>query len=370
MSSNFKSEIMKRLSEGFDFQYLDETEHILQDKLSNFVKNCLTTTLFLSGASGSGKTYVLNKALNSVDFGDCWCHTIDCRLFSDDKSACKEFLRQMNSPNSSDVLDVLRESGSGILIFDHFDSIKIIKRQFFLYTLFDSIHSQSISLCLILVTSSHEPLTNLEKRVKSRCSPECISFPSVENFKNETFISLFKSPDYPKQWNASVDKTLKRPELFQKIIGLSPSLKTIMNFARMIMFEVKDSEKITEINVENAAKNILYVISPKRFLNGLSHLELIVVFMGVFMISQKRCLEFTNESLFKELQTQLVSCKLLKLMTTERFNIIWDKMISMKLFVYTVKDKSKTTTSLFEEDISDFVSNLPTEVQVWAKSWK
>ena len=88
------------------------------------------------------------------------------------------------------------------------------------------------------------------------------------------------------------------------------------------------------------------------------------------MISQKRCLEFTNESLFKELQTQLVSCKLLKLMTTERFNIIWDKMISMKLFVYTVKDKSKTTTSLFEEDISDFVSNLPTEVQVWAKSWK
>ena len=81
----------------------------------------------MSGASGSGKTYVLNKALNSVDFGDCWCHTIDCRLFSDDKSACKEFLRQMNSPNSSDVLDVLRESGSGILIFDHFDSIKIIK---------------------------------------------------------------------------------------------------------------------------------------------------------------------------------------------------------------------------------------------------
>ncbi|KAH0792609.1 Origin recognition complex subunit 4 [Histomonas meleagridis] len=326
-------------------------------------------TLFLTGSAGSGKTHTLRKALSEVDLKECWVKSIDCRLFSDDRPACKEFLRQMGKPTSSAVLDVLRISGSGILIFDHFDQIKIIKRQFFLYTLFDSIHSDSISLCLILVTSSHEPLTNLEKRVKSRCSPICIEFPSTSDFTCKTFRMLFESPSLTKQWNKSVQNALRRPEPFDRVFSLSPSLHTAISFAHEIIYNIK-GQRMTSSDVEQASIRIIDSICPLRFLDGLSHLELILTFMSVFMLTQKRCNEFTSEAMYQELKRQLNSYQLVKMLTPERFSVAWDKLLSMRIIVCVGRDATKVTTTLFEDDILPFTERLPTQVQVWAKGWQ
>ena len=260
-------------------------------------------------------------------------------------------------------------SGSGILIFDHFDQIKIIKRQFFLYTLFDSIHSDSISLCLVMVTSSHEPLTNLEKRVKSRCSPICIDFPPTSEFTVKTFSTLFESPNFTKKWNYSVQSALRRPESFEKVFSLSPSLHTALVFAKEIIYNVK-GQKMTSSDVEDAASRIIDAISPARFLSGLSHLELLLAFMGVFMLTQKRSSEFTSEAMFQELKRQLASYQLVKILTAERFAAAWDKLVLMRIFVYVGRDATRATTTLFEDDIEPFVSKLPTQAQVWAKGWQ
>ena len=374
MNADPLDDLLEQIANGTEFSYLENQFEDIKSKINYFAEQQFSCSIFISGLPGSGKTYTIRRALAEANTENLWTATIDCRLFDTDKSAMKEFLRQTGNPPNRPVLEALKLTGSGILIFDHFDSMKIIKRQFFLYTLFDSIHTNSVSLCVIVVTSSHEPLNNLEKRVKSRFTPMSIDFPSPSNFDMDNFIPLLTSTSTPKVWNDCV-KTLftkftksKIIHPFERLYLLSPSLHTAMSFARKISFFVQQ-KRLTIIDLENTVNEMMNTINPSRFLDGLSHIDLIVVFTSVYMRIIKLSNDFTFDMLFEEVQTQFKPYSILKILTLERIRISWDKLISMKILVVTSKDGTRVAPTVYEDDLETFVSNLPTEAQVWTRVW-
>ena len=110
------SEVLERIHEGIPFKHLQKQRTAIKKFLMAFQEHSQSNSLFISGPSGSGKTFTLNHCFKEVDNKDAWVVHIDCRLFDTDKSACKEFLRQLDQPLKSDVLDVLRQHGAGFII--------------------------------------------------------------------------------------------------------------------------------------------------------------------------------------------------------------------------------------------------------------
>lgn len=366
--------IQSQIDQGIELSYLDDKLDEIKTRLDHFAKQQFSCSIFLSGLPGSGKTFLIRRALRESNLDQLWTVTIDCRLFDTDKSAMKEFLRQTKSPPNRPILDSLKMLGAGIIVFDHFDSIKIIKRQFFLYTLFDSIHTNSVALCVVVLTSSHEPLNNLEKRVKSRFTPFTIDLPSPIEFDMDNFIQLLTSEETTKTWNDSVknnftkkgNSRIKHP--FPRLYMLSPSLHTAMLFAKKLAFYIPQ-QKLTLKNIESTVNEMIDTINPRRFLEGMSHIDLIVVFISVYMQAVKLMPDFTFDNLFDEIESQFRPFKLAKIFTSDRVRIAWDKLLSMKLLVVVSKDGTKVSTTIYEDDIEQLISSLPTEAQVWSKQW-
>lgn len=372
--SNPLDNIIQQISDGTDFTYLNDKFEYIKSKLDSFAEQQFSCSLFVSGLPGSGKTYTIRRALSEAKIQNLWTATIDCRLFDNDRAAMKEFLRQTGNPHNRPVLEALKLLGAGILIFDHFDSMKVIKRQFFLYTLFDSIHTNSVALCVIVVTSSHEPLNNLEKRVKSRFTPISIDFPSPSEFDMDNFITLLSTTSAPKKWNDCVRSLFtkysksKMIHPFDRLYALSPSLHTAMIFARKLSFFVQNNQ-LTIKDVESTVNEIINTINPSRFIDGLSHIDLVVIFVSMYMRIVKLENDFSFDTLFEEVQIQFRPFNLSKILTLERVKISWDKLISMKLLVLTTKDGTLAAPTLYEDDLEPFISRLPTEAQVWTRVW-
>ena len=373
MKNKTKQSLIDQINKGVDFSYLDDQFEELKERINSFAKHQFSCSLFVSGLPGSGKTYTIKRALRESNIKNLWTATIDCRLFDNDKAAMKEFLRQTKNPPNKNALEALKLLGSGILIFDHFDSMKIIKRQFFLYTLFDSIHTNSVALCVILVTSSHEPLNNLEKRVKSRFTPTTIDFPSPFEFDMDNFISLLTDPSTSKVWNNCVKNLFTKQNSqvihpFDKLFSLSPSLHTAMIFAKKLAL-LYDQNKLTIRDLEMTVNEMINTVNPSRFIAGLSHVDLVVLFGSVYMRIIKQYNDFTYDMLAEEIEKQFTSYRFYRILTRERMKISWDKLSSMQLLIPTTKDGMRMASSLYEDDIEQYITNLPTEGQVWAKLW-
>lgn len=356
--------VLKTTSEGVLLPHLEGCRENISRVLQGYVDHGGNQSLFVTGPPGCGKTFTIRHIINTINMKDCWNSFIDCRIFDNDKAACKEFMRQRSQPSSKPVLDALKDVGMGILVLDHFDSMKIVKRQFFLYTLFDSIHTQAISLCVILITSSHEPLTGLEKRVRSRYSPTCFEFPAPEI--DSQLLMKFLAEDKRTRGYSAMEKCLKEANIWT-LFELSPSLHTVVVFLRKVA--LRTEKTLTRETLNSVADEIIDVIDPHRFLASLSQLELAVALVCCHMTKVKGSAEFSYDQLYDELMKQLVRCQFRKTLTSERVVIAWDKLKTLRILVATGRDTNKFSLSIFDEDIYTMVTKLPTDVQLWAKSW-
>jgi len=361
---DFKKSIVKGIQEGVPQEFLSSTTCLLEKKLNSFVSTGFSTSIFLSGTPGSGKSFCVKKAIENCCKNDIWCVTIDCRLFDTDKSACKEFLRQTNHSQSAPVLDVLKEMGTGIIVFDHFDSMKIIKRQFFLYTLFDSIHTNTISLCVVLITSSVEPLSNLEKRVKSRLTPQYISIPTPKlSDAHVMLLSLLTSSKLDDtqriEWNQYV-YSVNLEKMIANVFSISNSLHTIVTFAKKFVL----LDQRLAINEQYMSS-----LSIQRFIRALSQLELLILFMSAYMMTMRGLQEFSFDQMFKELQEQSKSHSFLHNVRPDTAQLAWDKLVSFKFIIPIGKEKTKYAFALFTEDLAESINGLQTDHQKWVKTW-
>lgn len=367
LSIDQKKQLIESIKVGTELPSIREPINQIKEKLQSFVKTGDSNSIFLSGTPGSGKTYAVQKALNESLPEDMWRVVIDCRIFDTDKSCCREFLRQTNNLATTPVLEVLNEKGSGVIVFDHFDALKIIKRQFFLYTIFDSIHTNTISLCSIIITSSVEPLSNLEKRVRSRLTPQYVDIPAPTISIAKVWISsvlLFKEPksDEEEQWNAYVKKFFERKgeKQLDGLFSLSPTLHTASCFGQKFVLSNEHKTIQKEFNES---------LSADRFLGALSQTELILMFIAAFMIDLKSINEFTFDELFKEITEQSKQRGFIRRLRKSQALLAWEKLTSLNFLIPTSKDKTHYTLSLFSEDLYASIDNMPTDMQMWIRTW-
>jgi len=181
----------------------------LRAQLGRLITTNENISVLLSGGRGSGKTLVLRTALKELRGkyprqpmvelylnGDC---------VRDDSSAVRQIALQLrhasNSPvgfaddinprnfaeSMAELRIALRQSvanhscgGAGrpiVLILDEFDRFATQNRQMLLYNLYNLIHDAGSRVAVVGVTSCHDAMDHLEKRVKSRFSQRTILFP-------------------------------------------------------------------------------------------------------------------------------------------------------------------------------------------------
>lgn len=362
-----KKVLIENLKNGSELEGMRPIIDEIKKKLTTFVNNCDSTSIFLSGPSGSGKSFCVNQAMKEALPENMWRVVIDCRIFDTDKAACKEFLRQTNSTATASILDVLREKGSGVIVFDHFDSLKIIKRQFFIYTIFDSIHANTISICSIINTSSVEPLSNLEKRVRSRLTPQYIDVPaptfdSTKEFLTKTLVFDGPKTSNEKSWNKYVKSFFDSDNLDQlkHLFSISPTLHTALVYGQK--FVLSDDHKTLE-------KKFMDNLSIERFLGNLSQTELIILFMAAYMVEVKEIPEYSVDTIRHELHELYRTHNFLYRIHKDNANLAWDKLKSLGFIVPTTKDSTRYTFTLFAEDLKSSISLIPTDYQVWIKNW-
>jgi hypothetical protein len=365
MDRALKRTLRRRISQGVPLDSLNPSRSSLSTSLTSFIETGFSTFLFLTGHPGCGKTFSLRMAIDSLSLRDCWCSTIDCRLFLNDRAACKEFFRLHGQPANTPILDALRSIGTGILIFDHFESLKIVKRQFFLYTLFDSIHTNAVSLCVVLVTSSHEPLNNLEKRVRSRFTPTCVEFPRP--IGDASFVIQLLSTENA-EWNAAVAAAFFGVDL-SPLFDLSQSLQTVVTFTKTLVITVSEGEVIGRGHVEQAIAQMLSVIHPDRFIAALSQMEVLILIVCCYLVRIRYYTELTFDTVYSEMMAQLIESSFVKKMTPERAHVAWEKAMALRLLVRPGKDVTKVALAVFEEDVLLAVDRLPTEIAAWARKW-
>ena len=355
------SEVLERIHEGIPFKHLQKQRTAIKKFLMAFQEHSQSNSLFISGPSGSGKTFTLNHCFKEVDNKDAWVVHIDCRLFDTDKSACKEFLRQLDQPLKSDVLDVLRQHGAGFIIFDHFDSLQIIKRQFFLYTLFDSIHTQSIELGIILVTSTYDPLINLEKRVKSRLTPTIIEIPlHPAPFEFNEFMPLLITGD--PDWDSAMTR-LNFSQILQPLYRLNPSFH-IVNLFFDKLFYGKGNYWINDSLLHLLVDEIMKELTPQPELESLSQLELFVLFAALHM-TLVRCMDAIScdDLVHHVIEDNQIACKT----NPALIRVAFGKLERMNIL--RPRGDGKDIVTIFADDLEPYVAKLTTHYQLWAKRW-
>ena len=75
-----------------------------------------------------------------------------------------------------------------VLILDEFDRFATHSRQMLLYNLYNLIHDAASRVAIVGITSCHDAMDHLEKRVKSRFSQRTIFFPPYNS--SEDFIQV------------------------------------------------------------------------------------------------------------------------------------------------------------------------------------
>jgi hypothetical protein len=365
MDGELRQFLMTSISAGIPLASLKGPRDRLKTRLSSFIDKGFSCFLLLTGHPGSGKTYTIRHVLSSITLADCWCHTIDCRAFDTDRDACKEFMRFHGQPLSAPIHEVLASRGTGILIFDHFESLRVVKRQFFLYSLFDSVHTSSVQLCVILVTSSHEPLNNLEKRVRSRFSPTCIDFPPPR--ADASFVAQLLCPDgCPDDWKTDAVAGADMATLFE----IAPSLHTGALLARKLVLGLPDGGVLTGNYVRETVALLMGEIGPARFIAGMSQMELLVLLMCDFLVKVKNYSEMSFDMVYAETMTQLNKMQFVKKLTADRGMLAWQKAVALRLLVHQGKDPTKVALAVFDDDVVAAIDRLPTEIQTWARTWR
>lgn len=221
----------------------------------------------LIGPRGSGKTLILNKAIDSlkVKYSDLFITIkLNASLHSDDKIALREIARQLDlnsnkfdatggetttfeqraiSDTFTNILLTLDSNAPGreydeerdrptpvIIIIDEIEKFTSNTKQTLLYNIFDLSQSSKIPITVIGVSTMITTRELLEKRVRSRFSQRIIDITragSMEQFWNNAKLNLTVAPKhfsafhnkcYPEQWNDYIENLSSFPSHLKKIL--------------------------------------------------------------------------------------------------------------------------------------------------------
>lgn len=237
------------------------------DILEHTVRDFEGHSTLLIGPRGSGKSLILNKAIDSLKrkYNDLFMTIrLNASLHSDDKIALREIARQLDlnsnkfgttsgetttfeqraiSDTFSNILLTLDSNAPGreydeekehptpvIVIIDEIEKFTSNVKQTLLYNIFDLSQSSKIPIAVIGVSTMITTRELLEKRVRSRFSQRIIDITRAETMQQfwenaklnlivaPKCVASFHNKEYPKQWNTYIEQLNQRPSCLKKII--------------------------------------------------------------------------------------------------------------------------------------------------------
>eukprot|EP00873_Tetraselmis_striata_P038735 jgi/Tetstr1/458999/TSEL_004470.t1 len=231
---------------------LSQISKQIEETITDVVNHGISTSILLIGDRGVGKTLALEQALSTAQgrFSEPGSERgvgivrLNGLVTGGDRSVLEEIAMQMcklfdldfsSTAALEDNISFLKDSlqhlgGKKVVVFvlDEFDAlIQRSKQQTTLYNLFDALQSPSVLACVIGVTTRHDTIGLLEKRVQSRFShrkivvpvPQALksteqSAPSSQSLTALTFLKEVlthpssKSDPNVRKFNESVARTL------------------------------------------------------------------------------------------------------------------------------------------------------------------
>src|SRR3989338_2593781 len=223
--------------------------------------------LFVYGPPGIGKTTACKHVLRQLEsetgevislYINCWKENTTFKVFY---KMCElleyKFIQNKKTSELFDLIQKKLNKVSAVFIFDEVDKLEEMD---FLYTVLEDIYRKSI----FLITNYRDSYSELDERIRSRFSPEFVSFrPYTEQ---EIQGILRQRRDYafvPGCWDEEVFKEIveKCTEIQDVRVGLF-LMREAGNLA-----EERSSRKITAVHVAEAIKKVDdFHIKPKEAL--------------------------------------------------------------------------------------------------------
>ena len=180
-----------------------------------------------------------------------------------------------------------------LITIDHFDLFTSHKKQTLLYNLFDISQSGQTPLSVVGLTSRHDVLELLEKRVKSRFCHRQLYVGSEWTSKEYACafgeILLLKSDDcgnevtdeFRAEWNSSVDVLVKNDQIVKMLGRLYKLCREVTLLLDLLMLPVatlsRDHPHVTVADLTESY-HVLAVSEPNaKLLHGVSLIELCLV---------------------------------------------------------------------------------------------
>lgn len=265
MKRTILSQLNGRKFPALEESLLHKTYKDVYKVLQHTVNDREGNTALLIGPRGTGKTLVIDRALENLQktYGKLFITIkLDAHLHSDDKLALREVARRldMNVGGSSEdktrtfeqraisdtftnillALDLntspeqseeaQKSSTPIVFVINEIEKFTGSNKQTLLYNLFELTQSSKIPICVLGVCTKFTTRELLEKRVRSRFSQRVMTtqLPStLEDFWSNAKLSLqvhssamdqFKDKLYPLDWNKKIDEAFDHPTQLTRVV--------------------------------------------------------------------------------------------------------------------------------------------------------
>ncbi|XP_053926325.1 origin recognition complex subunit 4 isoform X1 [Cuculus canorus] len=414
------SQVQKILRERFCHHYPSgklfgieyQSRHLLE-LLKRTIIHGESNSALLIGPRGSGKTVLLNHALNELRGmkqvrGNLLEVHLNGLLQTNDKVALKEITRQLQlenvvgdkvfgsfAENLAFLLEALKKgdrtsSCPVLFVLDEFDLFVHHKNQTLLYNLFDVSQSAQTPVTVIGLTCRHDTLELLEKRVKSRFSHRQIYLMNSFDFKQ--YIKMFKAqlslpaefPDetFAQKWNSNVQHLSEDKTVQDVLQGLFHYTKDLRLLQLLLMFAVSNvtvrHPLVTASDIQEASKQYR-MDSKANIVHGLSVLEICLIIAMKHLNEVYEGEPFNFQMVYNEFQ------KFIQRKAHCMYN--FEKPVVMKAFEHLiqlelVKPIERPSVRAQKEyllmklllnsnqimDALQLYPNCPTDVKQWAES--
>uniref|UniRef100_A0A1B6LXP6 Origin recognition complex subunit 4 n=1 Tax=Graphocephala atropunctata TaxID=36148 RepID=A0A1B6LXP6_9HEMI len=287
----------------------------LQYVLERTIKHGESDSVLLIGFQGSGKTTILNHALDTIrQSGHEEFITVQLNglIHTDDGLALKEIICQLHLQElegdrvagsfSDNLLFLLQSLRSGdrntskpvIFILDEFHLFCSHRNQTLLYNLFEAAQASWAPICVVGMTSRVDVTELLEKRVKSRFSHRSILL--LPNPTKNERLQLFKmlltfeitdskmKNSFPLRWNENISSLCKDQSVqnvLEKQLFCDSDEKLFRSFLLLLLCKIPVSAELKNIKLTaediKECYELLTCDAKTTLLQGLSTLELCLV---------------------------------------------------------------------------------------------
>ncbi|XP_065838892.1 origin recognition complex subunit 4-like [Oscarella lobularis] len=391
-------------------EYLREAKQKVIALLEQPIKFGQSTSALLIGHRGSGKSALLNSALENLRENEEFTKVyLNGLVQCDDRTALREIAYQLSLASEleetisigsfAEVMGFLVEtlnagderSKAIVFVLDEFDQFAQHAGQKLLYGLLEIAQSARTPVAIVGLTCRLDVVELLEKRVRSRFSHQLISLFTRMPF--DTYLDAFReclkipsdfSDDgFRSTWTSNLEGLLqdaKVIKILRHFYNISTDIRALHNLLALPIVKLSaDHPLITAEDLAESAQELTMETRP-RILKDISVLELCLLISMSHLTENLNGKPFNFETAYEEFRKFASKSKVIQTFSKPVALKALDHFLSLELVVpHTGTGKSMSTQrdrfllqlGLDPDEVRKAVEtypNCPTEIGQWAKS--